>query len=49
MIEGAPTMKTVILSAMLAIVVATTGAVSASAHTLPGQPGWAQKVFAPKN
>lgn len=42
-------MKTVILSTVLAVVVATTGAVSASAQTLPGQPGWAQKVFAPKN
>lgn len=42
-------MKSLILTAIVGIVVATTGAVSASAHQLPGQPTWAQDVFKPEN
>jgi hypothetical protein len=43
-------MKTIILSTMLAIVVATTGAVSASATThFGGYPHWAQKAFTSQN
>jgi hypothetical protein len=47
MITGATTMKTIILSTMLAIVVATTGAVSASAKPYQGLPSWAVEVFTP--
>ena len=42
-------MKTLILTAIVGIVVATTGAISASAHSLPGQPAWAVKAFGPNN
>jgi len=42
-------MKTIILSTMLAIVVATTGAVSASAKPYQGLPSWAVQAFTPSN
>lgn len=42
-------MKNLILGAVLGVIVATTGAVSASANSYVGLPTWAQDVLAPKN
>jgi hypothetical protein len=42
-------MKNIVLGAILGVIVATTGAVSASANPYGGLPTWAQEVLAPKN
>jgi H+/gluconate symporter-like permease len=45
-------MKNIVLGAVLGVIVATTGAVSASANEaspFQGLPTWAQEVLAPKN
>jgi hypothetical protein len=42
-------MKTLILGTILSAVIATTGAVSASANPFTGLPTWAQEALGPKN
>ena len=42
-------MKTIAAATLLAVIVAVTGAVSASANPYAGLPAWAQQAFAPSS
>jgi hypothetical protein len=42
-------MKTLVLTAVLGVIVATTGAISASASPYAGLPTWAQEALSPHN